>query len=623
MEKLNMHTKDFASVYSEKLAQLFPECITEVSGENGETQQAIDFDKLKQLISTDVVEGATERYQFTWPDKKKAIRMANTPSTLTLRPYRAESANFDTTENLYIEGDNLEVLKLLRENYLGKIKIIYIDPPYNTGNDFIYNDDYSKNLYDYVSGSGQMDENGNQLVQNTESNGRFHSDWLNMIYPRLKVARDLLRNDGAIFVSIDEHEHANLLSIMFEIFGKENYIDSIVWDKKASAKGVPPRNLMVNVHEYIVAFQKSDEFKFIGEKRDPEEDGFKNPDNDPRGPWRVSNIKSTTKPIEEAFTITDPDTGRQYTNTWAFSKESLDRMIREKRILWKESLPKQKEFLYEMTNENKAIKSNWGVFDAQSTTVFLKKLLPQVHFDNPKPINLMKYLVSVSLREGILLDFFSGSGTTAQAIMETNEEDGGKRQFILVQIPDPLDSSTEAYKSGIKTICNIGEERLRRVGDMIIKRCEKKNGGDNLFSQQASFHKPDVGFRVLKLDSSNMQDVYYRPEESNETTLFEDNIKPDRTPEDLLFQVMLECNLPLSAKIETKKIAGKDVFYVNDGYLIACFDIDVNEDVIKAVAKMKPYYFIMRDSSLSSDNVADNFDQIFKAYSKDTIRRVL
>ena len=618
-----MHTKDFASVYSEKLAQLFPECITEVSGENGETQQAIDFDKLKQLISTDVVEGATERYQFTWPDKKKAIRMANTPSTLTLRPYRAESANFDTTENLYIEGDNLEVLKLLRENYLGKIKIIYIDPPYNTGNDFIYNDDYSKNLYDYVSGSGQMDENGNQLVQNTESNGRFHSDWLNMIYPRLKVARDLLRNDGAIFVSIDEHEHANLLSIMFEIFGKENYIDSIVWDKKASAKGVPPRNLMVNVHEYIVAFQKSDEFKFIGEKRDPEEDGFKNPDNDPRGPWRVSNIKSTTKPIEEAFTITDPDTGRQYTNTWAFSKESLDRMIREKRILWKESLPKQKEFLYEMTNENKAIKSNWGVFDAQSTTVFLKKLLPQVHFDNPKPINLMKYLVSVSLREGILLDFFSGSGTTAQAIMETNEEDGGKRQFILVQIPDPLDSSTEAYKSGIKTICNIGEERLRRVGDMIIKKKKKKNGGDNLFSQQASFHKPDVGFRVLKLDSSNMQDVYYRPEESNETTLFEDNIKPDRTPEDLLFQVMLECNLPLSAKIETKKIAGKDVFYVNDGYLIACFDIDVNEDVIKAVAKMKPYYFIMRDSSLSSDNVADNFDQIFKAYSKDTIRRVL
>lgn len=623
MDKLNMHTNDFSSVYSEKLAQLFPECVTEALDNEGHVRKAVDLDKVKLLLANDFVEGETERFQFTWPDKKKAIRLANSPTNLTLRPCRAESVNFDTTENLYIEGDNLEVLKLLRENYLGKIKIIYIDPPYNTGNDFIYNDDYRKDLDEYVAGSGQVDENGNQLVQNTESNGRFHSDWLNMIYPRLKVARDLLQNDGAIFVSIDEHEHANLLKVMFEIFGKENYIDSIIWDKKASAKGVPPRNLMVNVHEYIVAFQKSDEFKFIGEKRDAEEDGFKNPDNDPRGPWRVSNIKSTTKPIEEAFTITDPDTGRQYTNTWAFSKESLERMIREKRILWKESLPKQKEFLYEMTNENKAIKSNWGVFDAQSTTVFLKKLLPQVHFDNPKPINLMKYLVNVSLGEGILLDFFSGSGTTAQAIMENNEEDGRKRQFILVQIPEPLDPSTEAYKSGIKTICNIGEERLRRVGKMIVKRCEQKTGGDSLFSQQDSVAKPDVGFRVLKLDSSNMQDVYYRPEESNETTLFEDNIKPDRTPEDLLFQVMLECNLPLSAKIETKRIAGKDVFSVNNDYLIACFDTNVNEEVIKAVAKMKPYYFVMRDSSLSSDNVADNFDQIFQAYSKETIRRVL
>lgn len=410
---------------------------------------------------------------------------------------------------------------------------------------------------------------------------------------------------------------------MFEIFGKENYIDSIVWDKKASAKGVPPRNLMVNVHEYIVAFQKSDEFKFIGEQRNAEEDGFKNPDNDPRGPWRVSNIKSTTKPIEEAFTITDPETGRQYTNTWAFSKESLDKMIKEKRILWKESLPKQKEFLYEMTNENKAIKSNWGVFDAQSTTVFLKRLLPQVHFDNPKPINLMKYLVKVSLDEGILLDFFSGSATTAQAIMENNEEDGKKRQFILVQIPDALDSSSEAYKSGIKTICNIGEERLRRVGGMIIQRCVKKNGGNDLFSKQNNITLPDVGFRILKLDSSNMQDVYYRPEESSESTLFESNVKEDRTSEDLLFQVMLECNLPLSAKIETETIAGEEVFTVNNGDLIACFDKNVNEEVIKAVAKRKPYYFVMRDSSQASDNVADNFEQIFQAYSKDTIRRII
>ncbi len=623
MDKMRMHTVDITESNIEKIGQLFPNCLTERIGEDGMVEKAIDFDQLKQELSKEIVDGSQERYQFTWPDKKKAIRMANTPSTMTLRPCRQESVDFDNTENLYIEGDNLEVLKLLREDYLGKIKIIYIDPPYNTGNDFIYNDDYRENINDYVSYSGQIDENGNRLVQNTESNGRFHSDWLNMIYPRLRVARDLLTNDGAIFISIDEHEHANLLKVMFEIFGKENYIDSIVWDKKASAKGVPPRNLMVNVHEYIVAFQKSDEFKFIGEQRNAEEDGFKNPDNDPRGPWRVSNIKSTTKPIEEAFTITDPETGRQYTNTWAFSKESLDKMIKEKRILWKESLPKQKEFLYEMTNENKAIKSNWGVFDAQSTTVFLKRLLPQVHFDNPKPINLMKYLVKVSLDEGILLDFFSGSATTAQAIMENNEEDGKKRQFILVQIPDALDSSSEAYKSGIKTICNIGEERLRRVGDMIIQRCVKKNGGNDLFSKQNNITLPDVGFRILKLDSSNMQDVYYRPEESSESTLFESNVKEDRTSEDLLFQVMLECNLPLSSKIETETIAGKEVFTVNNGYLIACFDEDVNEEVIKAVAKRKPYYFVMRDSSLASDNVADNFEQIFQAYSKDTIRRIL
>lgn len=619
-----MQTPDITESNIEKIGKLFPNCLTERIGEDGKVEKAIDFDQLRQELSKEiVVEGPQERYQFTWPDKKKAIRLANTPSTMTMRPCREESVDFDNTENLYIEGDNLEVLKLLREDYLGKIKIIYIDPPYNTGNDFIYYDDYRENINNYVSNSGQIDENGNRLVQNTESNGRFHSDWLNMIYPRLRVARDLLTNDGAIFISIDEHEHANLLKVMFEIFGKENYIDSIVWDKKASAKGVPPRNLMVNVHEYIVAFQKSDEFKFIGEQRNAEEDGFKNPDNDPRGPWRVSNIKSTTKPIEEAFTITDPETGRQYTNTWAFSKESLDKMIKEKRILWKESLPKQKEFLYEMTNENKAIKSNWGVFDAQSTTVFLKRLLPQVHFDNPKPINLMKYLVKVSLDEGILLDFFSGSATTAQAIMENNEEDGKKRQFILVQIPDALDSSSEAYKSGIKTICNIGEERLRRVGDMIIQRCVKKNGGNDLFSKQNNITLPDVGFRILKLDSSNMQDVYYRPEESSESTLFESNVKEDRTSEDLLFQVMLECNLPLSAKIEAEKVAGKEVFTVNNGYLIACFDENVNEEVITAVAKRKPYYFVMRDSSLASDNVADNFEQIFQAYSKDTIRKIL
>ena len=452
------------------------------------------------------------------------------------------------------------------------------------------------------------------LRENNESNGKFHTDWLNMIYPRLKIAKDLLKPEGAIFISIDEHEHSRLLSVMNEIFGESNYVDSIVWDKKGSAKGVPPRNMMVNVHEYIVVYQKSADFKFIGEKRDEEADGFKNPDNDPRGPWRESNIKSTTKPLEEAFTIVDPNTGREYTNTWAFSKESLERMISEGRILWKENLPKQKEFMYEMTNENKAIKSSWGVFDAQSTTVYLKHLLPQVKFDNPKPINLMRYLLGVSLnKEAIVMDFFSGSATTAHAVMQLNSEDEGNRKYIMVQIPEKISENSEAYKAGFKSICDIGKERIRKVGAKIKE--ENPLLTDNL----------DTGFRVLKCDSTNMKDVYYSPSEY-EIDLFStltDNIKEDRTPEDLLFQVMLDLGVELSSKIEEKEIVDKKVFNVADGFLMACFDKDVTEEVITEVAKQQPYYFIMRDSSMAIDSVATNFEQIFATYSPDTVRKVL
>lgn len=498
-----------------------------------------------------------------------------------------------------------------------------IDPPYNTGNDFVYNDEFGIRSEEWNGISGNYDADGNQIVgaleRNTEANGRFHTDWLNMMYPRLRLAKDLLADDGAIFVSIDEHEHENLIHIMNEVFGESNYIDSVVWDKKGSAKGVPPRNMMVNVHEYIVAYQKS-EFKFVGEKRDAEADGFKNPDNDPRGPWRESNIKSTTKPIEQAFTIVDPNTGREYHNTWAFSKESLERMIRENRILWKDSLPKQKEFMNELTNENKAIKSNWGVFDAQSTTVYLKKLIPEVKFDNPKPINLMKYLVNVSVgKDDFVLDFFSGSGTTAHAIMQLNAEDGGHRKFIMVQLPEKCDEKSEAYKAGYKTICEIGKERIRRAGKKIR---EEITDNSSLLTPNS---KLDTGFRVLKCDTSNMKDVYYNPAEY-EVNMFshlEDNIKEDRTPEDLLFQVMLDLGVLLSSKIEETTIAGKKVFNVEDNYLIACFDSDVSEETIKAIAKQKPYYFVMRDSSMASDSVATNFDQIFATYSPDTVRKVL
>lgn len=613
MEKLKMHTPNKVDENFKKLAEMFPNAVTETIDEiTGEVVRAIDKDVLTQEINAKVIDGNEERYQFTWPDKKKSIVLANQPINKTLRPCREGSVDFDNTENLYIEGDNLEVLKLLQETYLEKIRIIYIDPPYNTGNDFIYNDSFTIKNKEYLLESGQYDEEGNQLFHNTESNGRFHTDWLNMIYPRLKIARTLLTDDGAIFVSIDENEVERLITVMNEIFGEQNYLDTIVWDKKSSAKGVPPKSMMVNVHEYIVAFSKNNNFSFTGEKRDAEADGFKNPDNDPRGPWRESNIKSTIKPIEEAFTIVDPNTGREYKNTWAFSKSSLEKMIKENRILWKDTLPKQKEFMYEMTNENKAIKSNWGVFDAQSTTVYLKKLIPQIKFDNPKPIALMKYLLEVATKkDDIILDFFSGSSTTAHAVMQLNVEDSGNRKFIMVQLPEETDKKSEANKVGYKNICEIGKERIRRTAKLIKKENIKTTFDD--------------GFRVLKCDTSNMKDVYYNPKEY-QATLFDDltdNIKEDRTPEDLLFQVMLDLGVLLSSKIEETIIGGKKVFNVADGFLIACFDDNVMEEVITEIAKKQPYYFVMRDSSMASDSVATNFEQIFATYSPDTVRKVL
>lgn len=613
MDKLRMQSRDVIGSNIHKIQALFPNCVTERLGKDGKPELGIDFEKLQAELSDEIIGTGEERYQFTWPDKRAANHLANTPTTMTLRPCREESVDFDHTQNLYIEGDNLDVLKALRETYLGKVKMIYIDPPYNTGNDFVYNDDFAQSRSEFETTSGLLDDEGNQTVdpmqRNTESNGRFHTDWLNMMYPRLKVAKDLLAEDGAIFISIDEHEHSNLVSIMNEIFGEVNYIDSIVWNKKASAKGVPPQSMMVNVHEYIVVYRKNIGFKFIGEKRDAEKDGFKNPDNDPRGPWRESNIKSTTKPIEEAFTIVDPNTGKQYTNTWAFSKESLNKMISEGRILWKENLPKQKEFMHELTNENKALKSSWGVFDAQSTTVYLKHLIPEVKFDNPKPINLMSYLVEVTLdSNATIIDFFSGSATTAHAVMKLNAEDRGNRKFIMVQLPEKIDE-----KAKYKNICEIGKERIRRAGAKIKEENKDKEGIENL----------DTGFRVLKLDSSNMEDVYYTPQEFDDDLLFNENVKSDRTSEDLLFQVMLDLGIELSAKIETKQMAGKTVHFVDDNYLVACFDRDVNETTITEIAKLHPVYFVMRDASAANDNVIDNFEQIFRHYSPDTNCRIL
>lgn len=611
MEKMKMESVDMTAQNVEKIGELFPNCITETVDENGNPKKAINFKILEQMLSEDVIDG-DEAYEFTWVGKKASIVEANKPIRKTLRPCPEESVDWDTTENLYIEGDNLEVLKLLQESYLGKVKMIYIDPPYNTGNDFIYNDDFKMTGEEYADESGEIDEDGNRMFKNTDSNGRFHSDWCSMMYSRLMIARNLLAEDGVIFISIDEHEHSNLLSIMNEIYGEVNYIDSIIWDKKSSAKGVPPRNMMVNVHEYIVAYQKSNGFKFVGEKRDEEADGFRNPDNDPRGPWRESNIKSTSKPFEDAFTIVDPNTGKEYTNTWAFSKESLEQMIKENRILWKETLPKQKEFMYEMTNENKAIKSNWGVFDAQSTTVFLKHLIPEVKFNNPKPIDLMKYLVGVTVGEDeIILDLFSGSATTAEAIMRVNSEDNVKRKYIMVQIPERIASDTEAFETGYVNICEIGKERIRRAGAKI-----KEDNPDATF---------DRGFRVLKLADSNMNDVYYNPEEYSQDLLsaLESNVKSDRTDLDLLFGCLLDWGIPLSLPYTSEEIDGCTVHNYNDGDLIACFDENVPESVIKWMAKQQPLRAVFRDSGFAGSPSKINVGEIFKLMAPDTRVKVI
>lgn len=605
MEKMKLETPDLTAQNIEKIGALFPNCVTETVDENGKQKKAINFDLLRQMLSSDVVEG-DEAYEFTWVGKKAAIVEANKPIRKTLRPCPEESKDWDTTENLYIEGDNLEVLKLLQESYLGKIRVIYIDPPYNTGNDFIYRDNFTRSSDEYDENSGIYDEDENKLFRNTDSNGRFHSDWCSMIYPRLMLARSLLSDDGAIFVSIDEHELSDLIKIMNEVFGEDNFIDAVVWDKKSSAKGVPPRNMMANVHEYIVVYEKAGKFRFTGERRNEKEDGFKNPDNDPRGPWRESNIKSTTKPMEEAFTITDPHTGRQYTNTWAFSKESIDRMIQEGRILWKESLPKQKEFMYELTNENKAIKSDWGLFDAQSTTVFLKKLIPEVKFDNPKPINLMKYLIEVATKQDdIILDFFSGSATTAQAIMELNATSNeGHRKFIMVQLQEPCDKQSEAYKAGYTNICEIGKERIRRAG-------EKIKADSPLTTADL-----DVGFRVLKLADSNMKDVYYAADELDQQTLADmvSNIKEDRTALDLFFGCLLDWGLPLSMPYHSEEIDGCTVHTYNDGDLIACFDKNIPESVVKEIAKRKPLRAVFRDAGFADSPAKINVFEIFKLY---------
>ena len=812
MDHLKMHSMNKIDENIAKIATLFPNCVTEAKDENGEITHKIDFDMLKQELSHSLVEGREERYQFTWPDKKQAILTANAPINKTLRPCREESVNFDETENLYIEGDNLEVLKLLQETYLGKIKMIYIDPPYNTGNDFVYNDDFRTKNLEFREKSGNFDEEGKQLVdnytRNTESNGRFHTDWLNMIYPRLKLARDLLSDDGVIFISIDDNEQENLKKCCDEIFGECNFIAQVIWERAYA-----PINLkkhFSNSHDYIIAYAKNiDLLVCNGLPRSTDQNNdYKNIDNDPRGPWKAGNPSVGPAVEKNIYEITSP-TGKVFLppsgRSWLYSKERFQEMIKDNRIYWGKdgnSCWAPKMFLSEV-KQGVTPMTIWKyteVGHSQDATKALKALFDgHDYFDYPKSIDLIKRCCQLySQKESIILDFFSGSATTAHAVMQLNAEEiqnlelsienlefslrnlskseadyeskfkdlnsklqelnsqlSHQRKFIMVQLPEPCDEKSEAFKSGFKNICEIGKERIRRAGKQILElslenlekegviekyagklseirsleeiygfsgeslsvdektsergnvcsvgsdeksggvdsieysgRTSERNqrvhsisenskgvscrigdttidlrtlellnnlgyrikfesfGGDkqnDLFSDNNSNSKTlstqlsalksklsvlttlDIGFRVLKCDTSNMEDVYYTPDHFDKNDLFKSNIKTDRTPEDLLFQVMLDLGIMLSSKIQTKQIDGKTVYCVEDNYLMACFDDSVDEKTITEIAKEKPYYFVMRDpaNSKDGDSLITNFEQIFTTYSPETIRKVL
>lgn len=630
-----MQSLDVIGSNIKKIQQLFPNCVTERLNKDGKSELAIDFEKLQAELSNEIIGEGEERYQFIWPDKRAANRLANTPTTMTLRPCREESVDFDHTQNLYIEGDNLDVLKTLRETYLGKVKMIYIDPPYNTGNDFVYNDDFAQSCSEFEEISGLFDEEGNQTIdpmqRNTESNGRFHTDWLNMIYPRLKVARDLLSDDGVIFISIDDNEVENLMKICDEIFGEMNFVAQIPWRKRTAKSDVPFG--ISQDYEFIICYVKSGEFRASipgGERK-----YYETPDY-PGRPWRVHDLTKQTTASERPnsyFTMVNPKTGEKYPanqlRTWAVTYDTFDEYYNKGRIVF----PGDYDFLnisrpafrYWKEDDMKKAGEDFGriavstklpdiIGMSQDGTKEVTNLFDGKIFSFPKPSSLIKFFLEViNSKDSLVLDFFPGSATTAHAVMQLNAEDGGNRKFIMVQLPEKTDEKSEAYKAGYKNICEIGKERIRRAGKKIKEENKDKEGIEKL----------DTGFRVLKLDSSNMNDVYYTPEDFDKHTLFSENVKSDRTAEDLLFQVMLDLGIGLSAKIESRQIAGKTVYLVDENYLVACFDRDVTEATITEIAKLHPVYFVMRDASAANDNVIDNFEQLFEAYSKDTVRKIL
>ena len=607
MDKLRMESPDMTAQNIDRIAALFPNCVTEASDGHGGIKRAINFELLKQMLSPDVVDG-DERYEFTWVGKKAAIVEANKPIRKTLRPCMEESKNWDTTENLYIEGDNLEVLKLLQESYLGKVKMIYIDPPYNTGNDFIYADDFMRSQEEENEQMGMYDEDENRLFKNTDTNGRFHSDWCSMIYSRLMLARNLLTDDGVILISINEYETSNLSKICEEAFGRENFVCRFGWETKKAAQGMTTANMVVDNQESIYVYAKQiGMFKFRGLDRD-ETNGFSNPDKDPRGLWKRQYLQRLGQGLP-VRTIVDPDTGNEFSFETPYAQDKLNRWIEEKRIIFPSDptkYPARKEFLSEYENRQQLVTS-LGLFATKSTTEKLYNIFDGIKiFSNPKPDTLMYFIIQQCAKspDSIVLDFFSGSATTAHAVMQLNAEDGGHRKFIMVQLPEKCDEASEAYKAGYKNICEIGKERIRRAGEKI--KSESPMTTQDL----------DVGFRVLKLDDTNMKDVYYAPDDYDQGMLagLESNIKDDRTDLDLLFGCLIDWGLPLSLPYSSEQIDGCTVHTYNDGDLIACFDANIPESVVKEIAQRRPLRAVFRDSGFASSPEKINVFEIFKLY---------
>jgi adenine-specific DNA-methyltransferase len=650
MNKLKLHTPDLTAANIDRIAALFPNCVTETTDDSGKAKRAIDFDLLRQELSESLVEGPQERYRLDWPGKREALALANQPITKTLRPCREESVDFETTRNLYIEGDNLDALKLLQETYLGKVKMIYIDPPYNTGNDFIYDDNFSMNRSEYEELSGDRDKEGNTMFdaekwkQNSSANGRFHSEWLSMIFPRLKLARNLLREDGVIFVSIDDGEVGNLRKIADEVFGENNFVANVIWEKKYAPSN--DAKWLSDTHDHILIYSKS---KIDWKPRplprsDQQNDRYTNRDDDARGPWKSSDLSVKSYSAAYDYPITTPS-GRlvkpPHGACWRVSKEKFQELVQDNKIWFGtdgSNVPSIKRFLSEVKDGVVPVTlwKHGEVGHNQIGRQEVKGLFDDKgYFDGPKPVSLLSRMLHVSgaTSEDIILDFFSGSATTAHAVMQLNAEDGGKRRHIMVQLPEPCDEKSEAFKAGYKTIAEIGKERIRRAGQNILQEWQAKQAketpvqGDllspknlKLNTENSGATAPDVGFRVLKIADSNFREIERMPEEldQKELALHTEHIKPDRTAEDLLFQVLVDWGVDLALPIFSETLHGKRVFFVDENALAACFDTGLSDELVHAIAARKPLRAVFRDDGFGDDSTRINVEQIFKLISPAT-----